>query len=186
MGWSILIKFLVKNCFWRRNLSFQILLEHQIIKISVLTIWRRRGLKIQNYSVHFCDCCVPGGFFELTNKSSSISAPRNIFSSSIPIFIAFQTTTFVSIFGFYTILIFVLWTIWPRQSIDLDLSCSEHFFRLPGGSYSVPNGLISIFPFSPFFRFWHFSWFSLNFNFFQSILCHFSIFFHKILPEPPL
>ena len=76
--------------------------------------------------------------------------------------------------------------IWDHQPIDRDLSCSEHFFLLPGGSDSVPNGLISIFPFSPFFRFWHFSWFSLNFNFFRSILCHFSNFFHKILPEPPL
>ena len=157
VGCSILIKFLVKICFWRRNLSFQILLEHQIIKISSLTIWRRRGLKIQNYGILFCDCCAPGGIFELTNKFCTISAPQNIFSSSIPIFIASQTTTFVSSFGFYAILIFVLWTIWPRQSIDLDLSSSD-FFWLPGGSYNVPNGLISIFP---FFMIW------LNFNFFD-------------------
>ena len=156
MRWSILIKLLMKICFWRRNLSFQILLGYQIIKISVLTIWRRRGLKIQNYGILFCDFCVPGGTFELTNKFCTISAPQNIFSSSIPIFIASQTTTFVFIFGFYTILIFVLWTIWPRQSIDLDLSSSEHFFWLPGDSYSVPNDLISIFTFSLFFQFFTF------------------------------
>ena len=68
-------------------------------------------------------------------------------------------------------------TIWHAPWIELDLSCSEHFFWLPGGSYNVPNGLISIFPFSPFFRFWHFSWFSLKFNFFQSFFRHFLIFF---------
>ena len=94
VGCSILIKFLVKICFWRRNLSFQILLQYQIINISLLTVWRRRGLKIQNYGILFCDFYVPGGFFELTNKFSTISAPQNIFSSSIPVFIASQTTSF--------------------------------------------------------------------------------------------
>ena len=34
---------------------------------------------------------------------------------------------------------FPLGPFWHHQSIDRDLSCSEHFFWLPGGSYSVPN-----------------------------------------------
>ena len=156
METSILIKFLTKIEFGGRNLKFWDHLKHQIIKILELEIWRQHDLKIQNYGVLFCHWSVPGGAFELTNRFSSISAPQNIFSSSIPIFIASQTTTFVSIFGFYTILIFVLWTIWPRQSIDLDLSSSEHFFWLPGGSYSAPNDLISIFAFSLFFQFFTF------------------------------
>ena len=44
-------------------------------------------------------------------------------------------------------------TIWHDPSIELDLSCSEHFFWRPGGSDSAPNSLISIFPFSSFFEF---------------------------------
>ena len=48
----------------------------------------------------------------------------------------------------FPILIFALWTIWPRQRIDLDLSCSEHFFWLDSGSDSVPNGPFCIFQFA--------------------------------------
>ena len=35
-------------------------------------------------------------------------------------------------------------TIWHNTSIELDLSCPEHFFWIHCGSYSVPNGLICI------------------------------------------
>ena len=48
----------------------------------------------------------------------------------------------------FAILIFALWTIWPRQRIDLDLSCPEHFFWIRCGPYSVPNGPFCIFQFA--------------------------------------
>ena len=71
-------------------------------------------------------------------------------------------------------LICPLRTFWARQWIDLDLSCSEHFFWLRCDSYNVRNGLISIFPFSLFFQFWfNFNlldfkwWFCINFEFYS-------------------
>ena len=48
----------------------------------------------------------------------------------------------------FPILVFALWTIWSRQSIDLDLSSPEHFFWLNSGSDSVPNGKFCIFQFA--------------------------------------
>ena len=66
------------------------------------------------------------------------------------------------------------------QSIDLDLSSSEHFFRFHGGPYSVPDDRIPFRPISLFFQFcdfWHFSWFSFNFHFFLSFfILFFSLF----------
>ena len=44
-------------------------------------------------------------------------------------------------------------TIWGHQLIDLDLSCSELFFRVPCDSYSVPNDLIRFFNFDSFSNF---------------------------------
>ena len=68
METSILINFLTKIEFGGRNLKFWDHLEHQIIKILVLEIWRQHDLKIKNYGVPFCDFCIPEGTFELTNK----------------------------------------------------------------------------------------------------------------------
>ena len=71
-------------------------------------------------------------------------------------------------------------TIWGHQSIDLDLSCSELFFRVPCDSYSVINDLICFCHFARFYRFHHFCDF-----------CHFWFFFtifqflEIILPTHP-
>ena len=54
-------------------------------------------------------------------------------------------------------------TIRGHRWIDLDLSCSELFFRVPCDSYSVPNDLIRFFNFGRFFRFFNFDSFS-NFD----------------------
>ena len=51
-----------------------------------------------------------------------------------------------------------------HQWIDLDLSYSELFFRVPCDSYSVPNDLIRFFNFGSFFTFWCFSHFSIFLN----------------------
>ena len=56
-------------------------------------------------------------------------------------------------------------TVRGHQSIDLDLSCSELFFRVPCDSYSVLNDLICFCHFARFYRFHHFCDF-----------CHFSFF----------
>ena len=56
-------------------------------------------------------------------------------------------------------------TIRGHPWIDLDLSCSELFFRVPCDSYSVLNDLICFGHFARFYRFHHFC------NF-----CHFSFF----------
>ena len=64
-------------------------------------------------------------------------------------------------------------TIWGHLSIDLGPSCSEHFFSVRCGSYSVPNDLICFDQFSQFLRFHrfcdfaHFLFFSPFFNFWK-------------------
>ena len=64
-------------------------------------------------------------------------------------------------------------TIWGHLSIDLGPSCSEHFFPVRCGSYSVPNDLICFDQFSQFLRFHrfcdfaHFLFFSPFFNFWK-------------------
>ena len=61
---------------------------------------------------------------------------------------------------FFPILIFDLWTIWRRQSIELDLSSPEHFFWLNLSFDSVPNGLICFHSFSAFS--FNFCWFKFT------------------------
>ena len=57
-------------------------------------------------------------------------------------------------------------TIWGHLSIDLGSSCSEHFFSVCCGPYSVPNDLICFDQFSQFLRFHRFCDFAHFFIFF--------------------
>ena len=141
------------NDFWS-NLERKLICDKEICTFRVLTStntqknrgstimsWQT-GPEIQNHTDHFDVFPVPCDPFVITNRYIPISAPQNIFSYFVAVHIPPQTTSFVFIFGFCPILIFVLCTIWPHQLIELDLSCPEHFFRLRGDSYSVPNDRI--------------------------------------------
>ena len=66
--------------------------------------------------------------------------------------------------------------IWGYQWIDLDLSCSELFFRVACDSYSVLNELICFCHFARFYRFHHFHHFC-HFSFFSSFFHFWKLFY---------
>ena len=67
-------------------------------------------------------------------------------------------------------------TIWGHLSIDLGLSCLEHFFWVRCGSNSVPNELICFHQFSHFLRFDHFCDFE-HFSLFSSFFNFWNLFY---------